>query len=147
LQQGTITPPLGSQHTLSPAIAVNSAGEVALIFTLTGPDDPPGIWATGRSVCDAANQMAPIVEIRSGVSCIDTGQSTPGDPNRWGDYPGVVALPDGDGDRFWAVGQYATRVGTASWWNTHIQELEVIDQCASCTCSPTNDKTTHPFHR
>jgi hypothetical protein len=86
--QGYVAGP-NSSHLLYPALAVNSNGEAAVVFTLTGPQFFPSaaFWKFGaHSLHMLAEGAAP----QDGFSAYAVGRP------RWGDYSAAAVGPTGD---------------------------------------------------
>jgi hypothetical protein len=86
--QGYVAGPNGS-HLLYPALAVNSNGVAAIVFTLTGPQFFPSaaFWKFGTN---AIYMLAEGQAAQDGFSAYIVGRP------RWGDYSAAVVGPTGD---------------------------------------------------
>jgi hypothetical protein len=96
-----------------PAIAVNAQNDVALVFNRSGTGEYVSVRWTGRSATHPLNSMMPSAELKAGEAYYVAKDSK--GRNRWGDYSGCAAAPDGS---IWFMGEYArpnhrwaTRVG------------------------------------
>ncbi len=129
VETGTVDLGAGIFHSV-PSIAINSVGEIGMIFGAVSASEPASLWITGRSPCDDAGEMAPPVQIEVGASCFDVA----GSPAPWMHYSQVT--PVENVRRFWAVGQ---TFDTTTTWETHIQEFVVDSSCPECTCDGADD--------
>ncbi len=94
------------------SIAMDTAGSIALGFSVSGPSLYPSIRYTGRKKNDPLNTMS-IAErtIVPGGGCqtgIWSGRS------RWGDYSGMSVDPDAP-TTFWFTEEYYATTGTSNW--------------------------------
>jgi len=96
-----------------PSIAVNAQNDVALVFNRSGTGEYVSVRWTGRKAADALNTMQGSAELKAGEAYYVAKDSK--GRNRWGDYSGCAAAPDGS---IWFMGEYAkpnnrwaTRVG------------------------------------
>ncbi|MBK9099325.1 MAG: T9SS type A sorting domain-containing protein [bacterium] len=113
-QQGTYAPSDGL-HRWMGSIAINSAGDIALGYSVSGSSIYPGIRYTGRLSGDALGQMT----FTEGTIQDGLGAQT-GGLDRWGDYTQMVVDPNGE--TFWYVNQYQPSTGSFNW-RTRIASL------------------------
>jgi hypothetical protein len=114
-QQGTYSPDDGNSRWMG-SIAIDTAGSIALGFSVSGPTLYPSIRYTGRLVNDPLNAMT-ITEkgIMNGGGCqtgIWSGRS------RWGDYSGMSVDPSNP-TTFWYTQEYYPMT-SGSGWQTRI---------------------------
>jgi hypothetical protein len=102
-QSGEIDPGPG-MHSSFPAIAVNGAGDVGMVMNTSSLSQPISVAITARRADDPAGVMGLPHVVRAG--------DAPGG-GRWGDYHGACVDPIDDS--FWAVGEFATPTGWATW--------------------------------
>ncbi len=103
-------------HTFFPAIMVNSALDVRVVFALSSPGISAGVYFTGRSATDPPGVMAlPITPLAAGTVSYDPPLST-GLWEIWGDYFGIALDPD-DETTVWGCGEVAL---DATTWGTAI---------------------------
>lgn len=110
-QQSTYAPDDNNSRWMG-SIAMDTAGSIALGYSVSGPDRFPSIAYTGRKKNDPLNQMT-IAEktIKEGGGCqtgIWSGRS------RWGDYSGMSIDPENP-TTFWYTTEYYPNTGTNSW--------------------------------
>jgi len=121
-QQSTYAPADNNSRWMG-SIAMDTAGTIALGYSVSGPDLYPGIRYTGRLKNDPLNQMT-IAEkvIINGGGC-QTGSWS--GRSRWGDYSGMSVDPACP-TTFWytteyypttSVSNWATRVGSFTFGN------------------------------
>ena len=114
-QQGTYAPADGL-HRWMGSIAINSSGDIALGYSVSGSSIYPGIRYTGRLSTDTPGQMTVTEEtIQAGLGA-QTGL------DRWGDYTQMVVDPNGE--TFWYVNQYQPSTGSFNW-RTRIASLKL----------------------
>ncbi|MBI3979357.1 MAG: hypothetical protein HY331_14335 [Chloroflexi bacterium] len=124
-----------------PAIMPDSAGNVTIVFSRSGPDDYVSLGYTGRLAGDPVNSLQPSAPLRFGEDWY-VKQDSGGD-NRWGDYS-AVAL-DADGRTVWIFGAYArSRVQGTSSWGTTIGAVVPAAATQTPTPTPTPTKTPTP---
>jgi len=97
-------------HTFFPAIAVNSAGDVAIGFSASGPNIRPGSYYTFRQPVDVPGITNGSQTLRAGAdSYVRTFSGT---RNRWGDYSGMAVDP---ADQcFWVYNEHAIALDSAA---------------------------------
>ena len=114
LQAGEVRPG-GDLHTCFPAIAVNSAGAAAIVYTQTSATEMPALHVAGRVVGDALGTLGESVEL-----AISTASPTDSPTYRWGDYFDAAMDPLDD-NLFWVVGEIFTDDG----WATEIASFSM----------------------
>ena len=124
-QQGTFSP--DSNYRWMGSIAMDSAQNIALGYSVSGSGLFPSINYTGRTTADPLGTMESEASIVSGAgSQINTS-------NRWGDYTSM-ALDAADDCTFWYTNQYYML--TASFdWSTRLASLKF----SGCGGPPTLD--------
>jgi hypothetical protein len=123
-QQGTYSPADNNSRWMG-SIALDSSGNMALGYSVTGAALYPSIRYTGRKKNDAMNTMT-IAErgiINGGGSQTYYDSSRP--PSRWGDYSGMSCDP-GAKATFWYTQEYYTTTST-SGWKTRIASFSFIN--------------------
>ncbi|MBC7785412.1 MAG: hypothetical protein H7144_16385, partial [Burkholderiales bacterium] len=95
-------------RTYYPAVAVDSANNLAIGFAASGPSIYPGAYYTGRLAGDAAGTVQTTGTLAAGLDFYN--RRFGGSRNRWGDYSGL-ALDPADGSTFWVYNQYALARG------------------------------------
>jgi hypothetical protein len=122
-QQGTYAP---SDPTTNPlwrwtgSVAMDQAGDIALGFSASGPNDYPSIRYTGRAATDPPNLMTQTEQtIYTGAGPQTEAQE------RWGDYSAVTVDPTDD-CTFWYTQQYLgpTSPVLGSLWRTRIASFK-----------------------
>jgi hypothetical protein len=110
-QQSTYAPADGNSRWMG-SIAMDTAGTIALGYSVSGPELFPGIRYTGRLKGDPLNQMT-IEErtIRDGGGC-QTGSWS--GRSRWGDYSGMSVDPACP-TTFWYTTEYYPMTSTSNW--------------------------------
>ncbi|MEN9611240.1 MAG: hypothetical protein RLZZ628_2054 [Bacteroidota bacterium] len=112
-QQGTISQD-AVNHRFMGNIAQNSAGDIVMAYSISGPNLKPSLRITGRKANDVLGTMPiPELEFATGVGC-------PG-VNRWGDYAQASVDP-ADSTTFWFTGQY---MKSANTWTTRIASFKM----------------------
>lgn len=94
-----------------PSIAMDSAGDIALgysVSTKTNPSIKPSVAYTGRTPADALNTMQTEVNVITG-----NGVQT-GGLHRWGDYSAMTVDPVDD-CTFWYTNEYIPSNGSFNW--------------------------------
>ena len=102
-QQGTYAP--DSNHRWMGSVALDSAGNLALGFSVTGPSTFPSIRYTGRLATDPPNVMT----LGESDLMVGTGSQT-NTSGRWGDYSSMVVDPVDD-CTFWYTQEYYANSG------------------------------------
>jgi hypothetical protein len=128
-QQGTFSP--DSVHRWMGSTAMNSAGDIALGYSVSSTSVYPSIRFTGRLDGDALSQMT------QGEGTIINGngyqQHTSG---RWGDYSSMNVDPVDD-CTFWYTQEYYASPSSAGW-RTRVGSFRLRD------CATSNDPTPTP---
>ena len=106
-QQGTYAP--DSNHRWMGSVALDSAGNLALGFSVTGPSTFPSIRYTGRLATDPPNVMT----LGESDLMVGTGSQT-NTSGRWGDYSSMVVDPVDD-CTFWYTQEYYAVTSDAGW--------------------------------
>jgi len=107
------------QHFHMPGIGVNSAGDIALVFTRSSSTIVADVMVCGRLITDAPGFMsAPnLVKNSAGPTYGNTGF------NRWGDYFSMEVDPTDD-LTFWSVAMLGQSNGN---WTTEISKMTISD--------------------
>src|SRR3954469_16843712 len=106
-QQGTYAP--DSNHRWMGSVAMDSAGNMALGFSVTGVSTFPSIRYTGRLAGDPPNVMT----LGETDLIVGTGSQT-SSLGRWGDYSSMVVDPVDD-CTFWYTQEYYAVTSEAGW--------------------------------
>jgi len=108
-QQGTYAP--DGNFRWMPSIAMDTSGDMALGFSLSGSSLHPAIHYTGRLPTDAAGVMG-----QGEGTIIDGGGSQTGNRplSRWGDYSSMAIDPTDD-CTFWFASEYINTDGIFNW--------------------------------
>lgn len=120
-QQGTYAP--DTNHRWMGSVAMDSAGNIALGFSVTSASTFPSIRYTGRLASDPPNLMT----LGENDLMIGTGSQT-NSTGRWGDYSSMVVDPVDD-CTFWYTQEYYA-VTSDSGWQTRIGSFSLSN------CSP-----------
>ena len=121
-QQGTFAP--DSNYRWMGSIAMDSAQDIALGYSISSPGMYPSISYTGRVPSDALGTMESEAQIVAGTG----SQSLTG--NRWGDYTSM-AIDGADDCTFWYTNQYY--MVTAQFdWSTRLASFK-FPSCGSTT--------------
>jgi hypothetical protein len=110
-QQSTYSPEDENSRWMG-SMAMDTAGSIALGYSVSGPNMYPAICYTGRKKSDPLNQMT-IAErtIIAGGGCqtgVWSGRS------RWGDYSGMSIDPDAP-TTFWFTTEYYPYTSVSNW--------------------------------
>ncbi len=111
------------------SIAMDSSGNMALGYSVSGSALFPSIRYTGRKKNDALNTMT-IAE-----RGIFNGAGSQTGANRWGDYSALVCDPIAKAT-YWYTQEYYSATG--SNWKTRIAEFKFANTPAVVTLSPTS---------
>src|SRR6266850_1850616 len=121
-QQGTFAP--DSNYRWMGSIAMDSAQDIALGYSISSPSMYPSISYTGRVPSDALGTMESEAQIVAGTG------SQSFTANRWGDYTSM-AIDGADGCTFWYTNQYY--MVTAQFdWSTRLASFK-FPSCGSTT--------------
>ncbi len=121
-QQGTFAP--DSNYRWMGSIAMDSAQDIALGYSISSTSMYPSISYTGRVPSDALGTMESEAQIVAGTG----SQSFTG--NRWGDYTSM-AIDGADDCTFWYTNQYYM-VTTQFDWSTRLASFK-FPSCGSTT--------------
>ena len=106
-QQGTYAP--DTNHRWMGSVALDSAGNMALGFSVVGPSTFPSVRYTGRLAADPPNLMT----LGETDLVVGTGSQT-NSTGRWGDYSSMVVDP-ADDCTFWYTQEYYATTSDAGW--------------------------------
>jgi len=95
------------------SIAMNANGDIALGYTLSGTNDFPSIYITGRKSTD------PIGTMTVAESPIKIGAASMTGADRWGDYA-MMSVDPIDNKTFWHTNEYVGTYGGSYPWSTRI---------------------------
>lgn len=124
VQQGTYAP--DSDHRWMASIAMDAVGNIALGYSVSGPDTYPSIRYAGRLAGDPLNTLP-----QAEASLIEGGGSQTHGSSRWGDYS-MMAVDPLDDCTFWYTQEYYTATSEMDW-HTRIGAFRF----PSCTTGPT----------
>ena len=117
-QEGTYAP--DSDHRWMGSIAMDSEGNIALGYSVSGSGTYPSIRYTGRMTGDPPGQMTLAeTEIIAGAG-VQTSTS-----KRWGDYS-CMSVDPSDDLTFWYTTEYMESTSNAGW-KTRISSLRLVD--------------------
>lgn len=127
-QAGTVDPGPGVAG-FFPAVAVNDAGDMGLVYGTSSSGESVGMWIAARKADDPAGMLGEPVLIRRG-----NGGFGPDGGQRWGDYYDATVDPV-DGRTFWAIGQtQESGIG----WDTRVARFALEgDPCPADLAPPT----------
>jgi hypothetical protein len=111
-QEATYAPNDGNSRWCG-SIAMDTAGNIGLAFSITSGSMYPSVRYTGRMSCDPLNQFT-INEsgiINGGGSQTNTWSGT---PSRWGDYSALNIDPS-NVSTFWYTNEYYANTSQANW--------------------------------
>jgi hypothetical protein len=120
-QQGTFAP--DANYRWLPSLAMDSAGDIAVGYSISSSSVNPGIRFTGRVPSDPLGTMENEQDILDGPA-IETGSF------RWGAYAGMAIDPVDD-CTFWFTTQYQPSNGSFNW-NTRIASFKF----GACKAAP-----------
>jgi len=127
-QEGTYSP--DSNYRWMGSIAMDTAGNIALGFSISSSNMFPSIHYTGRMSCDPLGIMT-ITE----KSIYNGGGSQTDASGRWGDYSAMVPDPSEFG-KFWYTQEYNQATAGANW-KTRIASFSFADVlCVTATATP-----------
>jgi len=115
-QQSTFAPGDGKSRWMG-SIAMNSAGDIGLAYSVSSSTMYPSIYFTGRKAADPLNQLT----IPEGI--IQTGTASITGATRWGDYTATNIDPS-DGQTFWTTQEYVGTFGGTWPWATKIASFK-----------------------
>ena len=101
-----------------PAVALNSAHDLAVIFQQSGKNAFLGIAYTGKKA--SASSLEPFKNLQIGKCNLVNVDSS--DRNRTGDYAGITVDPS-DNRTFWGSAEYTSNISGRCVWNTRIGKM------------------------
>jgi hypothetical protein len=110
-QQATYAPEDDNSRWMG-SIAMDTAGSIALGYSVSGPNMYPAICYTGRKKTDPLNMMT--VNERTIVPGGGCQTGVWGGRSRWGDYSGMSIDPDAP-TTFWYTTEYYQFTGNSNW--------------------------------
>jgi hypothetical protein len=127
-----------SRNYFYPALAVDAAGDLAVLAGYSSADEYPGLQVTGRLSQDPVGVLQTPVTVRAGVG-LDRSWCHPITAVcRYGDYFGASIDPS-DPSRVWFAGQFGRGVGVG--WGTFVLPIQIK---AMLTLSYSLDSTPVP---
>lgn len=105
-------------HGFFPAITVDGANNVALVFGVSSTSEFPSAYYTGRLGTDPLSTLRAFTLLKAGEGIQNTPTGNFNGRQRWGDYFGA-ALDPVDGSA-WLLGEY---VKTADTWGTWVANI------------------------
>ncbi len=127
-QQATYAPADGNSRWMG-SIAMDSIGNIALGFSISGSNMYPSIRYTGRMICDSVGLMT---MAEKGIINGAGAQTATGNMSRWGDYSSMTADPS-QLRKFWYTQEYYSST-SGSNWKTRIGSFSFF--AASAFASP-----------
>jgi uncharacterized membrane protein len=123
-QQSTYTP--DASYRWMGSIAMDSAGDIGLGYSISSSSTHPAIGYTGRQATDPLNTLQPET-----VVLVGAGSQT-GGLSRWGDYSAITVDPVDD-CTFWYTNEYIPANGSFNW-RTRIVSFK-FPNCGGATTS------------
>jgi len=117
-QQGTYAPADSATNPLyrwMGSVAMDKAGDLALGYSASGPNDFPSLRYTGRTAADPLGQLAQAEK----VAFTGTGPQTEVE-GRWGDYSDLTVDPTNDCTFFYTTEYLADDVVVIGTWRTRV---------------------------
>lgn len=126
VQQQTFTNATDGLWRFMPSISVDSSGNMAIGYAVSGTTSEPSIRYAGRLAGDSLNTLA-----QGEALMIAGGGHQTSTSGRWGDYSSLSIDPT-DNATFWHTNEYFTATSSASW-NTRIGKFKfpAVPQLAS----------------
>ncbi len=128
-QQGTYAP--DANHRWMGSIAMDSAGNIGLGFSVSGGNTYPSVRYTGRLAGDALGTMT-----QAEASLVEGTGAQTYSGGRWGDYS-MMAVDPVDGCTFWYTQEYYATTRTAGW-RTRIGSFKFAS-CGGSGSAPSAD--------
>lgn len=113
------------------SIAMNGSGDIALGYSLSGTNDYPSIYFTGRKASDPPGIMT-VAE-----SPIKVGSVSMSGADRWGDYA-MMSIDPSDNKTFWYTNEYVGTFGGSYPWSTLITSFVFSNTPIIATLAATN---------
>jgi hypothetical protein len=135
-QQSTFSPDAANRWVGS--IAMNSAGDMGLGYSVSSSSVYPSIRFTGRLGNDPLNQMTQ----GEGSIVAGTGYQTH-TSGRWGDYASMSVDPEDD-CTFWFTSEYYTSGADAAGWQTRVGSFRISDCGGAPVDNPPSVSITNP---
>lgn len=129
-QQGTYAP--DSAFRWIPSIAMDGAGDIAAIFTVSSSTINPSIHYTARVPTDPPGMMG------QSEGTIVAGAGTQTQISRWGDYSSLNIDPVDD-CTFWGTHEYKVQTGRSSW-RTRVASFQ-LPNCSSFSLTASDAET------
>lgn len=120
-----------------PSLGVDSLGNMAIGYSVSGSSSEPSIRYAGRSITDAANTLG-----QGEATLFDGGGHQTHSSGRWGDYSGMSIDPS-DNLTFWHTSEYFA-ASSGSAWATGIGTFKFPAVTGTPTPTPTATATPEP---
>ena len=111
-----------SRHYFYPALALDAAGDLAILTGYASGNDYPGLLATGRLSGDPTGVLQPMVLVKAGIGADLSYCDTNTTQCRYGDYFGASSDPS-DPTQLWFAGEFGR--GNPLRWGTYISSVRV----------------------
>jgi hypothetical protein len=103
---------INESNVFFPALSLDSAGNFAVVYTMSSKKDFPSLLSSQRLLSDLPNTLNPPIVLQAGTTAHKS--------NKFGDYIEVTADPSEPG-RYWFAGQYPkTAASSPYFWATFI---------------------------
>ena len=135
-QQSTFSP--NSANRWVGSLAMNSAGDMGLGYSVSSTSVFPSIRFTGRLGSDPLNQMT----LGEGVIVAGTGYQSH-TSGRWGDYASMSVDPLDD-CTFWFTSEYYTSGASSAGWRTRIGSFNLSNCGGAPVDNPPSVSITNP---
>jgi hypothetical protein len=121
------------------SIAQDASGNIAMGYSLGGPNTYPSVAYTGRGPSD------PLGTFSQGEMILQQGHGSQVGSNRWGDYS-MLTLDPTDDCTFWYVNNYfpSQEAGNNTNWHTRIGSFRFQTCVTPSTPTPTATRTLTP---
>jgi hypothetical protein len=127
-----------SRNYFYPALALDAAGDLAILVGYSSADEYPGLLVTGRLSRDPAGVLQTPVTVRAGIGVDRSGCHPLTAVCRYGDYFGASIDPSDPG-RVWFAGEFGRGLGVG--WGTFVLPVQIK---AMLTVSYSLDSTPVP---
>ena len=134
-----------ARHYFYPALALDAAGDLAILTGYASGNDYPGLLATGRLSGDPSGVLQTLVLVKAGIGADLSYCDTNITQCRYGDYFGASADPS-DPTQLWFAGEFGR--GNPLRWGTYISSVRVkamltLDYSVDSGAAPAIGPTLH----
>jgi hypothetical protein len=107
-----------------PALSVDTAGNVAIVFETSSATTDPSVWATSQTAVDPRGTLEPGFELTGSSGPDNVTGACVGGVCPFGNYSGIALMPLTTGS-YWLVGEFSPPASSSYRWETWVEEITI----------------------